>query len=96
MQRPESFSGEILLRTRRRLGVSEVVAGGMHLDIYQRAIQVSDSSTLARCKVLLCPVAAHMVVWGACRTVLLGRGAPNSFLLPPRLVVGTKQCGPGL
>ncbi|CAM9821657.1 unnamed protein product [Ectocarpus sp. 6 AP-2014] len=37
--RPESFSGEVLLRTRRRLGVSEVVAGGMHLDIYQSAIQ---------------------------------------------------------
>lgn len=40
--RPESFSGEVLLRTRRRLGVSEVVAGGMHLDIYQSAIQVAD------------------------------------------------------
>lgn len=39
--RPESFSGEILLHTRRRLGVSEVVAGGMHLDIYQSAIQVA-------------------------------------------------------
>lgn len=40
ISRPESFSGEILLRTRRRLGISEVVAGGMHLDIYQLAIQV--------------------------------------------------------
>ncbi|CAM9275179.1 unnamed protein product [Ectocarpus fasciculatus] len=39
ISRPESFSGEVLLRTRRRLGVSEVVAGGMHLDIYQSAIQ---------------------------------------------------------
>ncbi|CAN0420386.1 unnamed protein product, partial [Discosporangium mesarthrocarpum] len=37
--RPESFSGEVLLRTRRRMGVSEVVAGGMHLDVYQGAIQ---------------------------------------------------------
>lgn len=42
ISRPESFSGEVLLRTRRRLGVSEVVAGGMHLDIYQSAIQVAD------------------------------------------------------
>lgn len=41
VSRPESFSGEVLLRTRRRLGVSEVVAGGMHLDMYQTAIQVS-------------------------------------------------------
>lgn len=41
ISRPENFSGEVLLRTRRRLGVSEVVAGGMHLDIYQLAIQVS-------------------------------------------------------
>lgn len=39
--RPERFSGELLLRTRRRLGVSEVVAGGMHLDVYQSAIQVA-------------------------------------------------------
>lgn len=38
--RPDNFSGEVLLRTRRRLGVSEVVAGGMHLDVYQAAIQV--------------------------------------------------------
>ena len=37
---PESFSGDVLLRTRRSLGVSEVVSGGMHLDIYQSAIQV--------------------------------------------------------
>lgn len=41
ISRPESFSGEVLLRTRRRLGLSEVVAGGMHLDIYQLAIQVT-------------------------------------------------------
>lgn len=41
VSRPESFSGEVLLRTRRRLGVSEVVAGGMHLDVYQSAIQAS-------------------------------------------------------
>lgn len=41
--RPESFSGDVLLRTRRRLGVSEVVSGGMHLDIYQSAIQVNTS-----------------------------------------------------
>lgn len=41
ISRPENFSGEVLLRTRRRLGISEVVAGGMHLDIYQSAIQVS-------------------------------------------------------
>lgn len=40
ISRPENFSAEALLRTRRRLGVSEVVAGGMHLDIYQSAIQV--------------------------------------------------------
>ncbi|CAN0077716.1 unnamed protein product, partial [Sphacelaria rigidula] len=39
VSRPESFSGDMLMRTRRRLGVSEVVAGGMHLDMYQTAIQ---------------------------------------------------------
>lgn len=42
VSRPESFSGEVLLRIRRRLGVSEVVAGGMHLDVYQSAIQASE------------------------------------------------------
>ncbi|CAM9327973.1 unnamed protein product, partial [Scytosiphon promiscuus] len=36
---PDRFSAEALLRTRRRLGVSEVAAGSMHLDIYQTAIQ---------------------------------------------------------
>lgn len=40
VSRPESFSGDMLMRTRRRLGVSEVVAGGMHLDMYQTTIQV--------------------------------------------------------
>lgn len=46
VSRPESFSGEVLLRTRRRLGVSEVVAGGMHLDMYQTAIQVGKKMQL--------------------------------------------------
>lgn len=40
ISRPENFSGEMLLKTRRRMGLSEVVAGGMHLDMYQAAIQV--------------------------------------------------------
>lgn len=46
ISRPENFSGEVLLRTRRRLGISEVVAGGMHLDVYQLAIQVTTISSL--------------------------------------------------
>ncbi|CAM9530507.1 unnamed protein product, partial [Phaeothamnion confervicola] len=31
---PAAYSAEVLLRTRRRLGISEAVAGGMHLDAF--------------------------------------------------------------
>lgn len=55
--RPENFSGEVLLRTRRRLGISEVVAGGMHLDIYQLAIQVT------ACPARLVPLCFRIRCW---------------------------------
>ncbi len=39
LDNPDAFSGEVLLRMRRELGVSDVAAGAMHLDVYQSRIE---------------------------------------------------------
>ncbi len=39
LEKPDAFSGEVLLRMRKGLGVSDVAAGAMHLDVYQSRIE---------------------------------------------------------
>eukprot|EP01084_Bolivina_argentea_P164390 285799_1 len=39
LENPDAFSGEVLLRMRKGLGVSDVAAGAMHLDVYQSRIE---------------------------------------------------------
>ncbi len=39
LENPDAFSGEVLLRMRKGLGVSDVGAGAMHLDVYQSRIE---------------------------------------------------------
>eukprot|EP00612_Vaucheria_litorea_P008167 CAMPEP_0171470436 /NCGR_PEP_ID=MMETSP0946-20130122/153_1 /TAXON_ID=109269 /ORGANISM="Vaucheria litorea, Strain CCMP2940" /LENGTH=842 /DNA_ID=CAMNT_0011999825 /DNA_START=373 /DNA_END=2901 /DNA_ORIENTATION=- len=38
IENPSEFNAEALMRTRRKLGISEVVSGGMHLSKYQEKI----------------------------------------------------------
>ncbi len=39
LENHDAFSGEVLLRMRKGLGVSDVAAGAMHLDVYQSRIE---------------------------------------------------------
>jgi hypothetical protein len=39
LQSPDLFSGEVLLRARRSLGITDVMAGALHLDTYHAYIQ---------------------------------------------------------